>query len=130
MTQQERRSYLIHYLKSENDDLKKIGVPENEVEQKLLLRSLMNIRPPKDIGEDFLSIQDAYLQTEQREKHLVSLADLSLVQKGIYLWQVALFPVMVALIMQSTPQPEYNSVWNVPALWRCKSRRSLLEKRR
>lgn len=87
MTQHERLSYLIHYLKSENDNLKKIEVPDNEAEQKRLLRSLMNIRPPKDIGKDFLSIQDAYLQAEQKEKHLVSLADISPVQKGIYLWQ-------------------------------------------
>ncbi|MBS5450428.1 MAG: protein-ADP-ribose hydrolase [Coriobacteriia bacterium] len=87
MTQQERRSYLIRYLKSENEDLKKIEVPDNETEQKVFLRSLMNIRPPKNIGKDFLNIQDAYLQTELKEKHLVSLADLSPVQKGIYLWQ-------------------------------------------
>ena len=87
MTQHERLSYLIHYLKSENDNLKKIEVPDNEAEQKVLLRSLMNIRPPKNIENDFLSIQDAYLQAEQREKHIVSLTDLSPVQKGIYLWQ-------------------------------------------
>lgn len=42
MTQHERLSYLIHYLKSENDNLKKIEVPDNEAEQKVLLRSLMN----------------------------------------------------------------------------------------
>lgn len=87
MTQHERLSYLIHYLKSENDNLKKVEVPDNEAEQKVLLRSLMNIRPPKNIEEDFLSIQDAYLQEEQRGKHLVSLTDLFPVQKGIYLWQ-------------------------------------------
>ena len=87
MTQHERLSYLIHYLKSEDENLKKIEVPDNEAEQKVLLRSLMNIRPPKNIENDFLSIQDAYLQAEQREKHIVSLTDLSPVQKGIYLWQ-------------------------------------------
>lgn len=87
MTQHERLSYLIHYLKSEDENLKKIEVPDHEAEQKVLLRSLMNIRPPKNIENDFLSIQDAYLQAEQREKHIVSLTDLSPVQKGIYLWQ-------------------------------------------
>lgn len=87
MTQQERRIYLIDYLKKENDDLKNIEVPDEETEQKRLLRSLMNILPAKAIGKDFLDIQDAYLQAEQKKKRLVSLADLVPVQKGIYLWQ-------------------------------------------
>lgn len=87
MTQQERLIYLIDYLKKENDDLKNIEVPDEETEQKRLLRSLMNIRPAKAIGKDFLDIQDAYLQAEQKKKRLISLADFVPVQKGIYLWQ-------------------------------------------
>lgn len=87
MTQQERLLYLIKYLKSENTDLEKKNLPVDEAEQKVLLRSLMNIRPPKAIGKDFLTIQDEYLQNELKQKKLVSLADLSPMQKGIYLWQ-------------------------------------------
>lgn len=87
MTQQERLSYLIEYLKKENSDLGKINIPDSEAEQKMLLRSLMNIRPPKAITKEFLNIQDDYLQEEQKQKKLISPADLSPVQKGIYLWQ-------------------------------------------
>lgn len=87
MTQQKRLSYLIEYLKKENSDLEKIKIPDSESEQKTLLRSLMNIRPPKAIAKEFLNIQDDYLQEEQKQKKLISLADLSPVQKGIYLWQ-------------------------------------------
>lgn len=87
MKQQERLSYLIKYLKNESPDLKKIEIPANEAEQKRLLRSLMNIRPPKAISKEFLEIQDEYLQEEQKRKKIVSLSDLSPVKKGIYLWQ-------------------------------------------
>lgn len=87
MTQQERLSYLIQYLKNENAELKNLQVPKKVVEQKRLLRALMNIRPPKAIDQAFLNIQDDYLQAEQRNKQLVSLSALAPIQRGIYLWQ-------------------------------------------
>lgn len=87
MTQQERRTYLIEYLKNEEDSLKEITVPEDEKAQKKLLRSLMNIRSPKAISEEFIAIQDDYLRQEQVSKGVVSLKDLSPVQPGLYLWQ-------------------------------------------
>ncbi len=87
MTQQERLDYLISYLKKENEDLKKIEIPKAEADRKSLLRSLMNIRPPKAIEGDFLAIQDAYLQEEQKKKSLISLADIAPIQQGLYLWQ-------------------------------------------
>ena len=33
-----------------------------EQEQKVLLRSLMNVRMPGEIDQEFLAVQDAYLQ--------------------------------------------------------------------
>lgn len=64
-----------------------IKIPENEQEQKNLLRSLFNIRAPKSIGTSFLAVQDAYLQGETEQKGIADLADLTPVQDGIYLWQ-------------------------------------------
>lgn len=87
MTQQERLLYLIEYLKNESIEWNGLEIPENETEQKRLLRSLMNIRSPKAISEKFLNIQDEYLQEEQKHKKIVSLAELSPVREGIYLWQ-------------------------------------------
>lgn len=87
MTQQERLSYLINYLKNENTDLEKTTIPKEETGQKMLLRSFMNIRSPKSISADFLKIQDDYLQEEQKQKNLISLKDLTPIQEGIYLWQ-------------------------------------------
>lgn len=87
MTQQERLLYLINYLKNESTEWNSLEIPQNEAEQKRFLRSLMNMRPPKAIPEEFLHIQDEYLQEEQKQKKLVSLAELSPVRGGIYLWQ-------------------------------------------
>ena len=85
MTQTERRTYLIEYLLSERGE--KINIPSDEYDQKRLLRSLFNIRMPKETSGEFLQIQDEYLQEENRRKGITDIADLKPVQEGIYLWQ-------------------------------------------
>lgn len=87
MTQKEKRIYLIEELLKEQATKTDIKIPENEQEQKNLLRSLFNIRAPKNIGTSFLAVQDAYLQEETKQKGITDLADLTPVQEGIYLWQ-------------------------------------------
>ena len=87
MTQTERRVFLIRKLLEEQTDYKNLAVPQNLAEQKKMLRSLMNIRFPKRIGEDFLVVQDEYLQEEIAGKGITDLQDLSPVSEGIYLWQ-------------------------------------------
>ena len=85
MTQAERRKYLIKYLLSEREE--SADIPLSEYGQKRLLRSLFNIRMPKETSEDFLQIQDEYLQEENRRKGITDIADLQPVQAEIYLWQ-------------------------------------------
>lgn len=87
MTQTERLIFLINYLLNENSKLKSFDIPAQDADRKRLLRSLMNIRPPKPVSKKFLEIQDAYLQEECTRKGVISLSDLSLEQPGIYLWQ-------------------------------------------
>lgn len=87
MTQEERISYLIRYFINENSELESIDIPAEDAERKRLLRSLMNIRPPKTVSKEFLTVQDAYLQDELKGKGIVSLSELSPEQPGIYLWQ-------------------------------------------
>lgn len=87
MTQKEKRIYLIEELLKEQATKTDIKIPENEQEQKNLLRSLFNIRAPKNIGTSFLAVQDAYLQEETKQKGITDIADLTSVQEGIYLWQ-------------------------------------------
>lgn len=87
MTQKDRIFYLINYLIKENDELKSLDIPAKDAARKRLLRSLMNIRPPKPAAKEFLKVQDEYLQEEQAEKEIISLADISYGKSGIYLWQ-------------------------------------------
>lgn len=92
MTQEERRFYLIAALmkeqdlwekeqnlcenrglsaKRENASCEEQNLPCGEDEQKRLLRSLMNIRMPKAVSEEFLHVQDAYLKEEVRRRGIV-----------------------------------------------------------
>ena len=87
MTQAERRRYLIQALLEERPEYADIQVPPDVPEQKRLLRSLFNVRMPRPISEDFLKMQDAYLQEEIRRKGITGLDSLHPVREGIYLWQ-------------------------------------------
>lgn len=87
MTQSEMRIVLINKLLEEQPQYKEIPVPKAETEQKRLLRSLMNIRRPMPIGDDFLKVQDEYLQAETMKKGITDLSDLTPISGDIYLWQ-------------------------------------------
>ena len=73
MTQTERLIFLINYLQNEKYGLKSIDIPAQDTARKRLLRSLMNIRPPKPVSKEFLEVQDAYLKEECMEKGIISL---------------------------------------------------------
>ena len=87
ITQKERRFYLIKELLKEQTQYAGIKIPTGEQEQKRLLRSLFNLRMPRPASQEFLAVQDTYLQEEIRRKGMTDLANLQPVQKGIYLWQ-------------------------------------------
>lgn len=87
MNQDERRIFLIKKLLKENSKYDVISIPNTAIEQKQLLRTLMNIRMPKPIDEAFLQVQDAYLKEETMAKGIVDLKDLTPICEGIYLWQ-------------------------------------------
>ena len=87
MTQTERRLYLIKELLKEQPRYRGIEIPTDEQGQKRLLRSLFNIRMPQPASQEFLTVQDTYLQEEIRRKGITDLSNLQTVQEGIYLWQ-------------------------------------------
>ena len=87
MTQEQRRLYLIQELLKERPDGAGIEIPTEREGQKRLLRSLFNLRQPQPASQEFLAVQDAYLQEETRRKGVTSLAQLRPVEKGLYLWQ-------------------------------------------
>lgn len=87
MTHDERRLWLIKYLLDEDSSYKDIDIPRDEDGQWRLLRSLMNVKPAAPVGEDFLAIQDAFLQEETRRKGITDIDDLSSCPDGLILWQ-------------------------------------------
>ncbi len=78
---------MIRTLWREEQQYRNLRIPSDEAGQKKLLRSLMNIRPPRPVGEEFLSVQDAYLQQETAAKGITDIADLMPAEPGIFLWQ-------------------------------------------
>ena len=94
MTQKERRLYLISELLKEDKGSAgfKLGlvpgneggfvIPDDEKSQRDILRALMNIRGPYSISEDFLRIQDEYLQQVNKERGITEIADLRPVREA------------------------------------------------
>lgn len=87
MTQAERRIYLLKYLLNEQKEYSGMSIPTEPTEQRLLLRGLLNVRPPMPISDAFLTVQDEYLNEEIRRKGITDCRTLSPVRDGIYLWQ-------------------------------------------
>lgn len=89
MTQDERREYLIRYLLKEEIRFGRQKIPADKKEQEDLLRSLMNVRPPRPIRGDFLEIQDQYLRERNIERGITDVAKLVPVKSDprLYIWQ-------------------------------------------
>lgn len=89
MTHEEKRIYLIRELLAELPDCSGMGIPDHEGEQKRLLRSLMNIRPPRPVSDQFLRIQDEYLREEAARKGITDAAALpaSGLDSRLLLWK-------------------------------------------
>ncbi len=87
MTQLERLNYLITALLQEQSQYSDIKIPHCIEDKKQLLRSLMNVRMPKNTSVEFLKIQDDYLQEEIKQMGITDEKDLIPVQDSLYLWQ-------------------------------------------
>jgi O-acetyl-ADP-ribose deacetylase (regulator of RNase III) len=88
MKQDERREFLIRELLNENKEFSHMAVPTSEERQKMLLRSLFNVREPASITPQFEEVQNAYLQEENASRGIVDILNLSETkEKDIYLWR-------------------------------------------
>ncbi len=89
MTHDEKRIALIKELLAELPQYQDMQIPTNENEQKNLLRSLMNIRSPRPISEDFLKLQDEYLSEEVARKGITdsSALPVSPIDSRFVLWR-------------------------------------------
>lgn len=110
--------YLIGYLIDErNED---IAVPHDYDSKRALLRSLMNIRPPLKISDEFLKVQDEFLTAETLNKHLTGIEDIEDVDGRIMLWQGDITTLKVDAIVNAANSkllgcfiPQHNCIDNV-----------------
>ena len=87
MTHEDKRIYLIKTLLAEQPRYRNIKIPADGQGQKDLLRSLMNVRMPAPVSDEYVQIESEYLKEETSAKGITRLSDLKPVEEGIYLWQ-------------------------------------------
>lgn len=89
MKHEEKRMVLIRDLLAELPQYRDMQIPADEDEQKRLLRSLMNIRAPRPISEEFLAVQDEYLSKEVAGKGITESDSLpaSPLDERLILWR-------------------------------------------
>ena len=78
---------MIEYLLAENSQYRGVQIPESETEQKYLLRSLVNVRHAVPASEEFLHIEDEYLQEEIKLRGITDITDLVPACDDLYIWR-------------------------------------------
>ena len=86
-TQEERLNYLVEEFKADSDEYKDLQTSKSVEEKRRILRSLMNIRMPKEISSEILKVQDEYLSERAVEKGIVHLPDIPVIRDGLSIWQ-------------------------------------------
>ena len=81
MTQTERLDFMIRELMPEAD------IPHLFEQKWRLFRSLVNMRPAGAVSEEFLQVQNDFLQKAIKEKGITDADDLVPMKKEIYLWR-------------------------------------------
>ena len=87
MNQAERRIWLIKALLDERPDGRSIAVPAGASDQRDLLRTLMNVRPPEALATETLNVQDAYLQQRLVERGGPTDADTLPYRNRVAVWR-------------------------------------------
>ncbi|MDE6413275.1 MAG: macro domain-containing protein, partial [Eubacterium sp.] len=87
MKQNEKLLWLIKYLLAENPRYSEIEIPNRIDEQFNLYRSLVNVRMPQSISEEYLAVEDEFLQEETSKKGITHINELIPCENDIYLWQ-------------------------------------------
>lgn len=89
MDRSENLRSVLRALLNERAEYAEWQIPDSLPEQQLMMRSLLNVRPPYPIGEDFIKAQDMELQRQMAEKGIVALSDIEPCRKDtrLRLWQ-------------------------------------------
>lgn len=99
--QEKRLDYLLEAFKADSCEYKDIIIPNSLSEKRRILRSLMNIRPPKEMPADVLKVQDEYLSFRAEEKGIVGLKDIPVIKEKLSLWQGDITRLQVDVIVNA-----------------------------
>lgn len=117
-----QRKWLIQKLLDEDVRYRQYKIPDDIQEQKNMLRSLMNVRMPKAISDEFLLVQDEYLTEENASCKVTDISELKPVSldERIYLWQGDITALKVDAIVNAANsqmcgcfRPMHNCVDNI-----------------
>lgn len=110
--------FLVKYLIDERDEI--IDVPDDYNSKRMLLRSLMNVRLPSKLSDEFLEVQDEFLTSETLNKTLTSVDEIAEVKDRIMLWQGDITTLKVDAIVNAANSkllgcfiPHHNCIDNV-----------------
>ncbi len=80
---------LLEQLLSEREEYQNITIPNEYIEQRGLLRSLLNMRPARPIHQEWINLQDRELKQQLIEKGIVEIKNISTLANhpNIRLWQ-------------------------------------------
>ena len=87
MTQDQLLYYLVEAFKADSGEYKHLQTPPDQEGKRRILRSLMNIRMPRELPDAILKAQDEYLSARAEEKGIVRLSDIPVIRDGISVWQ-------------------------------------------
>ena len=114
----EQLDYLVKYLIDERGE--KINIPEDYHSKRALLRSLMNVRPPMKISDEYLKIQDEFLTAETLSKDLTGVDDIIEAKGKLMLWQGDIVTLKVDAIVNAANSkllgcfiPHHNCIDNI-----------------
>ena len=86
-TQEQRLDYLVEEFKIDSGEYKDLQTPADPEGKRRILRSLMNIRMPRELPDEVLAVQDEYLSGRAEEKGIVRLSDIPIIRDGLSIWQ-------------------------------------------
>lgn len=114
----EQLDYLVKYLIDERGE--KINIPEDYHSKRALLRSLMNVRPPMEISDEYLKIQDEFLTAETLSKDLTGVDDIIEAKGKLMLWKGDIVTLKVDAIVNAANSkllgcfiPHHNCIDNI-----------------
>ncbi|MBO4702923.1 MAG: protein-ADP-ribose hydrolase [Lachnospiraceae bacterium] len=87
ITQEQRLDFLVEEFKADSNEYKNLETPKDTEGKRRILRSLMNIRMPKEMAEEVVKVQDEYLKERATDKGIVELSEIPDIREGISIWQ-------------------------------------------